>query len=146
MFGREEPSRIMRFRYYFTKKISFIRRRLRLEFNQNHVDYYTELDAVYLHGIESEEEYFGREDSVNSLSDIFGEKIALNSIHDGVHDKQEALNILMLPVRTYSNYAIDLLIYQQHIHACGSYSNFSPVLILSQFKRFCLVEFVVLRY
>ncbi|XP_028415668.1 F-box/LRR-repeat protein 4-like [Dendronephthya gigantea] len=80
------------------KKCPFKSRRLRLEFNQNHVDYYTELDAVYLHGVDSKEEYFDNEDSVKNLSDIFRGKIALNSVHDEVHGEQVALNILMLPI------------------------------------------------
>ena len=36
--------------------------RLRIEFNQTHLEYYTELDAVILYGLESEDEYTEEKD------------------------------------------------------------------------------------
>lgn len=76
-----------------------------MEFNQNHCEYYTEIDAVYLHGLDSEEEYNcdEREDSVDRLNNIFAKQITVKSIQDETRNfKQDSWNILMLPVRSYA--------------------------------------------
>ena len=90
------------------KKPGFcICRRVRLEFNQNHCEYYTEIDAVYLHGLDSKEEYNHgdeTEDSVDKLNKIFARQIRVKSIQDETANfKQDSWNILMLPVRSYAD-------------------------------------------
>ena len=93
-----------------TLVISLIRRRLRLEFNQNRCDYYTEIDAVYLHGLDSKEEYSyddDREDAVDSLNSIFEKQITVKNFRDEITNvEQDSWNILMLPVRIIMRYNI----------------------------------------
>ncbi len=82
--------------------ISLICRRLRLEFNQNHCDYYTEIDAVYLHGLDSKEEYSydDEEDSVESLNKNFEKQITIKNFRNEITEvEHDSYNILMLPVR-----------------------------------------------
>ncbi|CAB4020113.1 F-box LRR-repeat 4 [Paramuricea clavata] len=85
-----------------TLVISLICRRLRLEFNQNRCDYYTEIDAAYLHGLDSKEEYSyddDREDAVDNLNNIFKKQITVKNFHDEITNvEQDSWNILMLPI------------------------------------------------
>ena len=87
--------------------VSFFRQ-LRLEFNQTHLGYYTELDAVLLHGLDSEDEYnefISRNKTedvavIDDLSNCFSEKIMLNHNKKDLFlkDKEVSFHILFLPV------------------------------------------------
>ena len=78
-------------------------RRLRLEFNQEHCDYSTEIDAVYLHGVESEIEYNyseEKEDSIVSITEAFHQRMSMNSNlnNENSYVRNDSVNISMLPV------------------------------------------------
>lgn len=78
-------------------------RRLRLEFNQEHCDYFTEIDAVYLHGVESEIEYNyseEKEDSIVSITEAFHQRMSMNSNlnNENSYVRNDSVNISMLPV------------------------------------------------
>lgn len=79
-------------------------RLLRLEFNQNHCDYYTEIDAVYLHGLDSKEEYntVDKRDPVDNLSKMFGKQTTVKNSPNRIKNVDQASwNIMMLPVCGY---------------------------------------------
>ncbi|XP_046846499.1 F-box/LRR-repeat protein 4-like [Xenia sp. Carnegie-2017] len=89
------------------KKCPFKTRRLRLEFNQEHCDYFTEIDAVYLHGVESEIEYNyseEKEDSIVSMTEAFHQRMSMNSNlnNENSYVRNDSVNISMLPIEVFN--------------------------------------------
>ena len=88
-----------------------IRSRLRFEFNQSHCDYYTEIDAVILHGLDSKEEYtyVDTKYSVDCLNKGFKTQITIEDVRDEIaNGEQGSSNIMMLPVRIFFRYSFGL--------------------------------------